>query len=372
MLHPQTVLLPDGRHAVWISEDGGTCPETVAYVDDALSAKQAARQLRDGVFLVWTGDFHQARTLMKAIQRRIRPREDGAQTDLASRWLAQRRLHTQKAEITGRFLILIEPDGSVVNRRAPPLQEAMTWAWGPSEQARLVPYRTLVGALGAAGWRRAGIPVAGLSAPITPHYGVFTPTRHAYLSLLDAWDDVRGCRVLDVGCGTGVLSFLLLSRGAASAVATDLDPRSVVCANENAVSLGFSKQFTAIETDLFPVNETFDRIVFNPPWVPADPATRLDRAVYDAGGQTVCRWLAGVQTHLNPSGEAGLIVSDFPERLGLRSARWLQERVQEAGLHILSRTSVSAQHGKSQNRRDPFYDARKDEQISLYRLVPNH
>ena len=107
MLHPQTVLLPDGRHAVWISEDGGTCPETVAYVDDALSAKQAARQLRDGVFLVWTGDFHQARTLMKAIQRRIRPREDGAQTS-ASRWLAQRRLHTQ-AEITGRFLILIEP-----------------------------------------------------------------------------------------------------------------------------------------------------------------------------------------------------------------------------------------------------------------------
>ena len=31
-----------------------------------------------------------------------------------------------------------------------------------------------------------------------------------------------------------------------------------------------------------------------------------------------------------------MIVSDFPERLGLRSARWLQERVQEAGLHILS------------------------------------
>ena len=85
MLHPQTVLLPDGRHAVWISEDGGTCPETVAYVDDALS-----NRLRNSetVFLVWTGDFHQARTLMKAIQRRIRLLEDGAQTDLASRWLA--------------------------------------------------------------------------------------------------------------------------------------------------------------------------------------------------------------------------------------------------------------------------------------------
>ena len=138
-------------------------------------------------------------------------------------------------------LILIEPDGSRKSTRTTS-SRGDDLGVGPIGTGPIGAYRTLVGALGAADGAAQAF-VAGLSAPITPHYGVLTPTRHAYLSLLDAWDDVRGCRVLDVGCGTGVLSFLLLSRGAASAVATDLDPRSVVCANEKC---GITRVFQAI------------------------------------------------------------------------------------------------------------------------------
>lgn len=372
MSQPPTVLLPDGRRAGWITEDGGVCPASVHWVDDSLSAKRAVQHLKQGQFLVWTGDFHQARALLKAIQRRIRPREDGARKDVTTQWFEHRAMHSRLAEITGRFLVLIESDGTLSNPRAPETQEAVGWAWGISERPRLVSYRTFMGAMGAAGWRRAGLVVQGLPGPITPHYGVFAPTRDAYISLLDTWDDLEGCRVLDVGCGTGVLSFVLLQRGAAFAVGTDMEARAVKCATQNAEQLGLSEKFSAVQTDLFPPDETFDRILFNAPWVPVAPATRLDRAVFDEGGDTLCRWLLGVVDRLNSGGEAGLILSDLPERLGLRSADWLQDKIRQAGLKVVARRAVAAHHGKSKNRYDPFYEVRKNEQIYLYRLAPKN
>ena len=151
-----------------------------------------------------------------------------------------------------------------------------------------------------------------------------------------------------------------------------MESRAVKCATQNAEQLGLAKQFTAVQADLFPPNETFDRIIFNAPWVPVAPETRLDRAVFDEGGDTLCRWLLGVAERLNPGGEAGLILSDLPERLGLRSAGWLEGKMQHAGLKLVGRRVLAARHGKSQNRRDPFYEVRKEEQIYLYRLVPEN
>ena len=43
-----------------------------------------------------------------------------------------------------------------------------------------------------------------------------------------------GCRVLDLGCGSGILSIAALRLGAAEAVAVDIDPKAVGVAYENA------------------------------------------------------------------------------------------------------------------------------------------
>lgn len=42
-------------------------------------------------------------------------------------------------------------------------------------------------------------------------------------------------KVLDVGCGSGILSIVALKYGAKCAVGTDLDPNAIVAANENAL-----------------------------------------------------------------------------------------------------------------------------------------
>ncbi|MCD7947066.1 MAG: 50S ribosomal protein L11 methyltransferase [Oscillospiraceae bacterium] len=50
-----------------------------------------------------------------------------------------------------------------------------------------------------------------------------------------------GCHVLDLGCGSGILSIAALALGAASAVAVDIDPKAVGVAYENAALNGIGK-----------------------------------------------------------------------------------------------------------------------------------
>jgi len=50
-----------------------------------------------------------------------------------------------------------------------------------------------------------------------------------------------GCSVLDLGCGSGILSIAALCLGAGDAVAVDIDPKAVDVAYENAALNGISK-----------------------------------------------------------------------------------------------------------------------------------
>ena len=362
------VSLPDGEEAEWISESDEPAPKALTPVDDALSAKEAARRLKDGECLLWMGDYHNGRQLLKALPKRLNLRVGQPPTTLLERWRAERRLTSWRAELLGRLVVTLEPDGALPLRRAPDMREAVGWAWGPSAARRVVSLRTLIGASGAAGWRRAGVEVQGLKGRLTPHYGVFSPTRQVYVSLLDALGDVSGQTLLDVGCGTGVLSFVLLQRGLARAVGTDIDSRSVACARENAQNLGFADRFQAKECDLFVPGERFDWVLFNAPWMVGEPATRLDRAVFDAEGQTLARWLDGVQSQLAPAGKAALILSDFPELLGLRRRDALAVAFEAAGLTVENKVSLPAGHGRAKDQSDPLHSARAEEQIRLFVL----
>ena len=51
----------------------------------------------------------------------------------------------------------------------------------------------------------------------------------------------QGCSVLDLGCGSGILSIAALCLGAAQAVAVDIDPKAVDVAYENAALNGIGR-----------------------------------------------------------------------------------------------------------------------------------
>lgn len=61
------------------------------------------------------------------------------------------------------------------------------------------------------------------------------PTTAMLLQQILTWGErLRGLRVLDMGCGTGILALYALQRGAASAIAIDIDPWSTEATAINA------------------------------------------------------------------------------------------------------------------------------------------
>jgi ribosomal protein L11 methyltransferase len=73
----------------------------------------------------------------------------------------------------------------------------------------------------------------------------------------------RGQRVLDVGCGSGVLSLVSLALGAASARAIDVDPDAVLVTRENAARNRMAERLLADGSAVEGVAETFAAVVAN-------------------------------------------------------------------------------------------------------------
>lgn len=360
------------RQARWLSETRPAAPGRIVACDDTLTADQAYRLACEGTALLWRGDFHNARQLLQAMQRRIdrRPaKAPPAGSDQSAVFHAHRMMQSQRARILGMVLIPLEAGAIVPLRRAPDVSVALQSAHGALNEAALMPLRELLGLIGATEWQRKGVEIPALGARIHPGYGVFSPVRGEYVDLVAhaPLPTPTPKLAFDIGTGTGVLAAVLARRGIDHIVATDMDARALACATDNIARLGMSGRVAVMQTDLFP-DERAPLIVCNPPWLPAKPTSPLERAVYDPDSRMLRGFLGGLGKHLSPAGEGWLILSDLAEHLGLRSRATLLEYIDAAGLKVLDRLDISPRHGRATDRDDPLHAARSREVTSLWRL----
>jgi methylase of polypeptide subunit release factors len=367
----------DSAHgARWLSPDGVE-PSRWEEAGDQTTAAAALVLARKGIGLLYQGDYQSARQLLAAMGRKLRKvagrsAHGGTPRELSTVFRAERELVRQEHDVLSRLAIPIGDGYRVALRRAPDVHLACEEALGPPQAgpARL-PLRDLLGMIGAHEWRRRGVEVAALGARVHPHFGVYAPIRGEYVELVsqacEAWP-VAGKRAVDVGTGTGVLAFVLARRGA-SVVATDLSPRAVACARENADALGLSGAVEVRQADLFPGGQA-DLVVCNPPWIPSAAHTDLDRAIYDPGGRMLTALVVGLPGALRPGGEAWIILSDLAERLGLRAEGEVEALIGAAGLAVTGGIEAVPSHPKAKDEEDPLHAARSKEVTSLRRLVP--
>ena len=373
------------RTARWRSENGAPAPRDLVVITDDISADKALRLIRSGTGLLWRGDFHNARQLLRAIDRRLQKRASRTPpgADPGEVFLANRRARAHRAAILGKILIPLEPDHSIRLRRAPDARDACAHAYGPEGVGgdddvggvggeTLVSLPELLGVISAYEWHRTGIEVAALGARIHPAHGVFAPTRDEYIDLVADAPWPRGVDqpvVWDIGTGTGVLAAVLARRGAREVVATDINPRAVRCAAENLDRLGLADRARVAEADLWPADGgRADVVVCNPPWIPGRPTSALERGIYDPGSGVLNRFLGELAEHLTPRGEGWLILSDLAELIGLRAPDELSDWIAGAGLVVVGTHETTPRHPRAADDADPLHAARSRERTVLWRL----
>ena len=88
-------------------------------------------------------------------------------------------------------------------------------------------------------------------------------------------------RILDVGCGSGVLGLTLASKfPEAEVILSDVSPDALSLSKENAEQLGLLSKVHFIQSDLFEsINGQFDLITANLPYIPNADQTELSREV---------------------------------------------------------------------------------------------
>jgi methylase of polypeptide subunit release factors len=359
------------RSAHWRSESGMPPPKRVVVADDSITADTAYRLACEGTAILWRGDFQNARQLLQALSRRTdkKPRKPRpAPASPTEAFNLHRQAQSQRGRTLAMLLLPLDGDYGIPLRRAPDVWQACVEAYGPPGAASVVSLRELLGLIGAHEWRKKGVAIPALDDRIHPHYGVFSPVRGEYVSLVADAPLPSLDLAFDIGTGTGVLAAVLARRGVKRIVATDQDPRALACARENLTRLGLTKQLEVVQADLFPEGQA-PLIICNPPWVPARPSSPIEHAVYDFESRMLRGFISGLAVHLTPDGEGWLILSDLAEHLGLRPRDELLALFDAAGLKVVGKIDIRPNHPKASDDTDPLHAARVAELTSLWRLA---
>ncbi len=387
------------------------------FVDENTSAKTAQSILARNWNKDCTDDVHvvvyegrkygRAQQFVSSVKRRLREQfffdmeREGSLRNIndlsvAEQWKYYRKQKEMEADQLNRILIKVQPDhllstnfiGDIGEKKSRKdrtrsstesttldkhkhnkintyIQTILRSINGNQANAYLVSLREIASRIGADQWYQKGVLVHLLdgcgNGKIHPHYNVYPPTRQEYLDLLCIPDDINplvqnndSSVVMDVGCGTGILTAILLHRHHnTKAILTDISPLAVDCARDNLMRLGLMDRVRGIHvTDQLFADAEADLIVCNPPWIPGkNPGEStgnvnwLEKAIYDDANSTMLfNFLRGVSYHMrvnnsaktgNNHSEAWLIISDLAERLQLRSRDELLQAIDDGGLEVV-------------------------------------
>ena len=146
--------------------------------------------------------------------------------------------------------------------------------------------------------------------------GVYVPAEDTFLIAKHIPTKLKGKKVLDLGCGSGLLAVTAAIHGG-EVTATDINPIALKNTGENAKR--FDVNVKLIESDLFnKIGGKFDLILFNPPYIPSDehdiylsPTMRKALVSGKRGIDIMKRFLKEYKNYLKRGGKVLLVVSSL-------------------------------------------------------------
>ena len=222
-------------------------------------------------------------------------------------------------------------------------------------------------------WYNKGIEVKTLNLKLHPYYGTYFPTRFDHLKLFDKWlKKYEGSKdqVIEIGIGSGVLSFQLIQNDFKNIFATDINKNAIIGVSQECKRFGFEENITLNHGDLFEnCDIKADLIVFNPPWLVAKHKLEegIDKAMYYEK-ELFPRFFEQAQNHLTPEGKIVLIFSNLAQVVDAKSTHPIIDELQKNNrfrkeLHLTRDVKASSKKTKRTDSRD-------NEKVELWVLVP--
>jgi hypothetical protein len=221
-------------------------------------------------------------------------------------------------------------------------------------------------------WFENGIKIPALRNKINPYYGTYFPTRFEHIDLFDKWlKRYNGPKktAIDVGIGSGILSFQMVQHGFQKVFGTDTNPNAIAGLKEN---MGTTKLSRKIDLDFAPLFGKFDKqtelIVFNPPWLPtAKGVENLDEAIY-YNNSLFPDFFAAAKERLLPDGNVVVIFSNMAKLTKLVTSHPIEEELLSGGRFKLERCfKKRVKAASDRTTREQHW--RDEEEVELWVLI---
>lgn len=286
----------------------------------------AVEALADGYHVLITDYYSSGLNVLKALKTFVKSQyPDGS-------FQGQRDFRDAFRKLSQRLLIVVRNNELVV-KKAPEI------GWlkilFPELKEFLLPFTQVQGLNSSWQWYTKGFFIPVLNKKINPWYGTYFPTRFDHLKLFNTWlKHFKGSKesAIDVGIGSGVLTFQILKQGFEKVYGTDLNPNAIIGLDQYLKGRNEEPKIELFHGDLFAdCNTKSELIVFNPPWLPASHNTQgLDTAVYYEA-DLFTRFFRDAEKFLLPGGKIVLLFSNLAQVTNLTDFHPIKRELEEGG-----------------------------------------
>lgn len=183
----------------------------------------------------------------------------------------------------------------------------------PEHSEFLLPFPQVQELAGAWLQYRDGIKFPVLGHRLHPFYGTYFPKRTAHLELFATWlHQYQGAKesCVDMGAGSGILSFLLERKGFQSILAIDYNPNAIESIQREVQRHSY-QHIKPILSNLFTeIKDEVELIVFNPPWIRGESDSLVNQALF-SDEKLLQHFFEQAHQRLKPAGRIVLVYSNI-------------------------------------------------------------
>ena len=276
--------------------------------ESTTDVRETIYAMKDGKSVLITEFYSNGMLLLKELHKHLKNR-------LPNKTFAEQRAYRAEYHALSNLILLKIKKQEVYLKKAP----SIGWLEKlyPDNNSFFLTFPQVQGLNSAWQWYKNGIKVPVLRNKIHPFYGTYFPTRFDHLILFDNWlkryDGAKKSAV-DVGIGSGVLSFQMVQHGFQKVFGTDTNPNAIVGLQEFMGETKLSRKIELNYGNLFAtIEKETELIVFNPPWLPAHTSVEnIDEAIY-YNKNLFPKFFAEANNRLSKDGKLVILFSNLAE-----------------------------------------------------------